>query len=520
MGVRSYETREVSPVRRRGPSVGAALLVAVVVLLGLLANGRPIGSGRAPLLSLAGDATPALIGKLLASVGATAAAFVLFLAVGRRRPRDDARTAALVLAFGTTVWASAQSFSLIPFSTALVAVAVLLLVLAEDDAALGPRAGLPLALAVALHPADLALALVLALAAVIRRPRQAGLWALWSAPGIAVALAAAIWAPTGPALRFDDTWAPRLAAVWVSPVAGILVFAPGVLVALVGLASMLRREEAPLAAGCALAFVAHGLAVAAQPMPGGTWGPREWTDAMPLAILFLPEGLDRLKSAGIALCLLSVAIQALGAFTYDGRWDRLFAPTPEKREAALWDAARSPIPFQVRERVGILALPLVHEGKFRIAEYRIVLGAPEGSRITAGPSRLLVDGADPTFGEAHLLGGARAEGDRIRLAAAGDAVFFRVRPGSRMRRLEIRVEGRGQGALAVEETAFWSPEPRVRERAFTGDFRLKIPYHFPDSGGGDLRVSLRSGSVLVSSVSLVPPTEPDHVIRLPVPPEP
>ena len=385
---------------------------------------------------------------------------------------------------------------------------------------MAPRAGLPLALAVALHPADLALALVLALFAVVRRPRQAGLWALWSAPGIVLALAAAIGAPSGPAPRFDAAWAPRLAALWVSPAAGILVFAPVVVVALVGLASALRREDAPLAAGCELAFLAHGLFIAAWPLAGETWGPREWTDAMPLALLFLPEGLDRLKSAGTALAFLSVAVQALGAFTYDGRWDRLFAPTPEKREAAVWDAARSPIPFQLRERGFILALPQVHEGKVRVAEYPIVLRAPEGSRISAGASRLLVDGADPTFGEAHLLGGARAEGDRIRLDAAGDAVFFRVRPGSRIRRLEIRIAGRGQGTLAVEETNLEIPEPRVRERAFAGDFRLKIPYHFPESGCGDLRVFLRSGSALLSSVSLVPPTEPDHVIRLPVPPEP
>ena len=94
---------------------------------------------------------------LVASIGCAAAAAFMFLAVGQRRPTDDARTAGLLLAFGTTVWASAHSFSVTPFSTALVAAALLQLVRAEDDEAEGPRAGLPLALAVALHPADLAL---------------------------------------------------------------------------------------------------------------------------------------------------------------------------------------------------------------------------------------------------------------------------------------------------------------------------------------------------------------------------
>jgi hypothetical protein len=515
LGVRSHEAREEPPPPRRGPSVGAAMLLAVLVLAGLLANGRPIESGGSSPLAFAFDATGgALVGKLLASIAGAAAAMFLFLAVGQRRPQDDARTAALVLAFGTTVWAAAQSFSRTPFTTALVAAAAFLLVRAKDDPAQAPRAGLPLALAAALNPADLALALVLALCAVIRRPRQIGLWALWSAPGVALLLGAAMTDASWPALHFDTAWGPRLAALWVSPTAGLLVFAPAALVAVVGLASALRGEDAPLAAGCAAAFVAHGLLIAARPLLGGTWGPRDWTDAMPLCLLFLPEGLDRLRGAGTALALVSVAVQALGAFTYDGRWDRLFAPTPEKRAAVLWDAARSPIPFALGERVWITALPQVHEGHVRIAEHRLVLGAPEGSRISARPSRLVVEGADPTFGNVHLQGGALVQGDRIHLDAPGDAAFFRVRSGSRARHLEIRISGRGQGTLVVEEASFWSPEPRVRVRALTGDFRWMLPYYYPESGGSDLRVSLRSGSADVSSIRLVPPTEPENVIRL------
>jgi hypothetical protein len=519
LGVRTHEPREEPRPRRRGPSVLAATLLALFALLGLLANGRPIGTGAPPWLASSLDATGvALVGKLFASIGGAAAALFLFLAVGRRRPLDDARTAALLLAFGTTVWAAAQSFSVTPFSTALVAAGTLVLVLAEDDAALGPRAGLPLALAAALQPADLMLALVLAFVAVIRRPRQIGLWALWSAPGIAVGLClgmARAAGGSGSALRLDETWAKHLAAIWVSPAAGLLVFAPVVLVALVGLARALRREDAPLAAGCGLAFLAHGLVIAARPLIGGSWGPRDWTDALPIALLFLPEGLDVLKGAGTALAFVSVAVQLLGAFTYDERWDRLFAPTPEKRAVAVWDAARSPIPFQLGERVWITALPQVHEGKLRVAEHRIVLGGPEGARVSAMGSRLVVEGADPTLGNVHLQGGARAQGDRIRLESAGDAIFFRVRPESRIRQLEVRITGRGQGTLALGEASFWNPEPRIRERAVSGDFHLRFPYHYADSGGGDLRLSLQSGSADVSSVRLVPPTEPENVIRLP-----
>jgi len=59
-------------------------------------------------------------------------------------------------------------------------------------------------------------------------------------------------------------------------------------------------------------------------------------------------------------------------------------------------------------------------------------------------------------------------------------------------------------------------EARWRDRAVSGSFRLRLPYYFPESGGADLRVSLRSGGpVSLESVALVPPTEPEKVIRLP-----
>jgi hypothetical protein len=490
------------------------VLLAVLVVTGLLANGRPIGSGSVtPLASAFGETGAALVGKVLASIAAAAAAGFLFQAIGRRRASNDARAGALLLAFGTTVWASAQSFSVTPFSTALVACAVLLLVLAEDDPPWGPRAGLPLGLAAAVNPAVIALALALALSAMVRRPRQVGLWAFWSAPGVVLVLVSAFAGPSWDPV-WDEAWAPRLAALLVAPAAGLLVFAPIVLVALVGMARALRGADAALAAGCVAAFLAHGMFIAGRPLRGGMWGPVDWTDALPLVMLFLPEGLDLLRAAGAGLAFLSVAIQALGAWSYDGRWDRLFASTPEKRAAVLWEAARSPIPFQLGERVWIASLPRLRQGTVTIAEHRLVLGAPNGSRISAAASVLRVEGADPTLGSVHLQGGARLQGDRIRLEAPGDAVFLRIRPGSRARRLEIRIAGRGQGVLAVHEASFWSAAPRVKERPVAGEFRIRLPYHYPESGGSDIRVFLRSGSAALSSVSLVPPTEPDQVIRL------
>ena len=58
--------------------------------------------------------------------------------------------------------------------------------------------------------------------------------------------------------------------------------------------------------------------------------------------------------------------------------------------------------------------------------------------------------------------------------------------------------------------------PRRQGHPLTRARRLQLPYHFAESGGPDLRVTLRSGGrVAIESVALVPPTEPDVVLRLP-----
>ena len=77
------------------------------------------------------------------------------------------------------------------------------------------------------------------------------------------------------------------------------------------------------------------------------------------------------------------------------------------------------------------------------------------------------------------------------------------------------IAGRGTGTLGLGESDF-TKETRWRDRAVSGSFRLRLPYHFAESGGPDLRVSLRSGGpIAIESVSLVPPTEPENVLRLP-----
>ena len=87
---------------------------------------------------------------------------------------------------------------------------------------------------------------------------------------------------------------------------------------------------------------------------------------------------------------------------------------------------------------------------------------------------------------------------------------------SRNRRLQLRIAGRGQGTLYVGERTFWS-EPRWTSYPMAGSFQIRHPYHFPESGGGDVTVTIgrATGEAELTSVALVPPTSPENVIQAP-----
>jgi len=542
MGVRAHHGPGETFTARRSPGAGAwpALAVAFVSFVLLVANGRPVGTtdGAPPSGWLLGAATAAassvvevdatgraLLGKLLAALFAAAAAAFVFAAAAHRRPVEDARWAAFALALGTTLAAAAQAFSGEAPAACAIAAAAWLLARADvdDDARLASLAGLPLALAVAFQPSTVAMALVVAAAVLARWGRVALALVAWALPGAAVAVALALGAaPRGAALD------PGPLALLVSPAKGALVFAPVALVALAGLARALRPPARPrmwdrrepgrwLAVACGLGVVTHflWLVVAGGWADGVFWGPRLVAPAWPLLLLFLPEGLSFLGLFGTALVVASIGVQALGAFTYDGRWDRLHRAVSGALGDAAWDARRSPLPFQLGEGVARPSLPGVESRRLVVREHAVVRGTGQGSFLRFGSGGLRPTGADETMTSLRLEAGARVEAERLELRAPGDAVAFSVREGARPRRLELRVVGRGRGTLGLAEKSFWKAE-RWRDRAVAGAFRLRLPYSFAESGAPDLVLALRAGGPLeIESVALVPPTEPEDVVRLP-----
>jgi hypothetical protein len=201
--------------------------------------------------------------------------------------------------------------------------------------------------------------------------------------------------------------------------------------------------------------------------------------------------------------------------TYDGRWDRLYRGPAGEIGGVAWDVQRSPIVFQARERVARVAVPGWEGRRLVVREHVFAPRGGTGSFVSFAKDNPSPVGVDATMSALRFEGGARVVAGRLELRAAGDGLGFRVPEGAHPRRLELRLVGRGQGTLGLGESGS-GKETRWRDRDVSGSFRLRLPYHFPESGGADLRVSLRSGGpIAIESVALVPPSEPENVIRLP-----
>jgi hypothetical protein len=473
------------------------------------------------------DAGTAVAGKLAAALLSALAVALFARAVARRGLGADAVRTALLLAAGTGVWATSQALWQHPASVLALCAAVLCLVRAEHDDRWAGRAGLPLALAVAARHADVALAGVLAMAVAVRWPRRIPHLLAWAAGPVLFTLAYDAWAFGAPLRhgfsgtlgRFSEPWGVGHAGLLVSPAKGLLVFTPLAAIAAVGLVRALRHEDRRLALSLGAAVLAHWALIGrwSEWHGGAAWGPRLMTDALPLLFLFLPEGFQALPKTGAVLAAFSVGVQALGAFAYDGRWERLHQKGGVPEAAALWDPGRSPILFYVQRRVAIVALPDVRGGRVRVRERRFVLGGQSGSRVHFEGDGPVVTGAERTIQGLTLERGARVEAGRAVLSGRWDGVAFSVPEGARPRRLELRVAGRGRGLLYVGEDTFWADAPRWSAYPVAGPFVVRHPYAFAQSGGPELSVTVGrgGGEAAIEWLALVAPSDPLDPLRLP-----
>ncbi len=347
----------------------------------------------------------------------------------------------------------------------------------------------------------------------------------WSLPGVLAGLGSLV-AP--PSVASPAAVSAGALALLASPAKGLLLFVPVAIVALVGLVRSLRAPKhrmwdqaqpsrlLPLA--CLAAATAHvaWLAAVGGWNEGPFWGPRLARSGLAAAAAVPARGLrgaaDRGEHPGAGVDRRPGARprELRRPLGQGRRRARVVAPG-----LGAGTSRNGPIAFHARERVARVAVPALEGRRLTSHERTFAPSGHAGSFVSFARIPPAPTGADQTFDGLRFDGGARFEAGQLVLAAEGDGVGFRVRDGARPRRLEIRVAGRGSGRLGLAESGS-AGGTRWRDATVSGPFRLRLPYFYADSGGADLRVVLRSGGpVAIDSIALVPPSEPDNVLRLP-----
>ncbi len=298
--------------------------------------------------------------KLTASLIAAATVWCLFLLSRRLMSERRALLAACVYAFATNTWSTSSQalWQHGPAELAMVLSLLFLQTFLDGDRRpwMAAGAGLFVALAPVIRPADapffVASVVVLGIWA-----KRDGLLRWYALGGGLCGGALAAWnlwlfgdlrGLYTPA--FEYPFWEGLGGLTVSPSHGLLVFSPVLAFALFGAWRWLRDRPARgrEVYAIALLFVAGELLLCAKWWSwwgGECYGPRMMADAVPFLVLLLGPALDGISRARLArvvfaaLLVMSVAVQAVGAFCY---------PAGAQQQEALWDWRRCPIVLNAR----------------------------------------------------------------------------------------------------------------------------------------------------------------------------
>jgi hypothetical protein len=444
-----------------------------------------------------------IAGKLSAAFFASVAIALLARTFSRRASPRVALTSALLIGLGTSVYATAQALWQHPVVLFFLVIALDALEQLDEGQTFDPHpsaglAALALSLAAACRPAVIPMCATL-FVYLLSRAREKAVQIIVAAavPALMVGaynatLFGAPWrfGPEGLGGRFFAALPGSLGGLLVSPARGLLVFSPIVFVALWGLLGQGRRSFARIlmaSAGVHFAFIAcwnewHG---------GESFGPRMLTDLVPPLFFFLPEGLTALPRTGAILGAASIAIQLLGGWTYDYRWERLHQRDRDF-DSALWSWSDSPLAFAAREGVIIQGVPEVEGRRIRLRLSRVVPFGPQGSTIEGTAAGLRIGGV-PLVRDVRLERGARMDGSWISLSHPQDAVAFRMGSAGASR---LRLVGSIDGLLRIETASTSTP---LRS---SGDFDLDVP--FPMSAREDVYVRADTGELRLARIEIRP----------------
>lgn len=307
--------------------------------------------------------------KLAASAVASLAVGWMFLLLRRRQEVRGALFLTAAFACGTNTWVIGSQALWQHGTAELLIVGALWFLTAEPTLGQATAAGLCTGLLAANRPPDLLLAAGFGIAALAWAGRRWPGFLL----GAAVPLAATAFYnlrvfstllggyTTSHAVNTDFFTAPLLpgiAGLLASPGRGLFVFSPFLLFLPFGFRYVWREPGQRRLAGLLAVAMAGQLLLYAKTdwRAGYSWGPRFLTDLLPILIWMLPPVLAafgrRQRGLFAAAVLFSVAVQAIGAFRYQGMSDLFLypeGPTRRKDFSPAWDWRNTPYWIEARE---------------------------------------------------------------------------------------------------------------------------------------------------------------------------
>ncbi|KIQ16300.1 hypothetical protein RT97_31040 [Variovorax paradoxus] len=291
--------------------------------------------------------------KLCASLIAAISVAWLYLLLRRRSGPRTAIVLSLVFAFGTTTWVISSQALWMHGLAQLLVIATLWLVTGPGTPLRVALAGFLCALIAANRPPDAILAAALGLCGLWWAGRRWPWFVLAGAVPVALTLAynlgtvghvAGAYALAVHPTDFNDNLLEGVAGLLVSPTRGLFVFSPFLLFVpcLLLLALRERSTRALTLALCAAMAVQIVGYANVDWRQGIAWGPRWLTDMVPLLVWMLPPIVAALSRGGRALfgaaCVVSIGIQAVGAFWYTGATDTaVLTAKADDRMQPMWD---------------------------------------------------------------------------------------------------------------------------------------------------------------------------------------
>ena len=290
------------------------------------------------------------------SAAITALAALALLAVLRKLvPEREAWLAATAAALGSNLWCTASQTLWQHGPAALMLTLVVLLLLPESPSRLRFfLAGLAAALLVCSRPIALGFAVMTALWVTLRHPRML-VWFLPPAAIIGCALLRYNHAYLGntmgryspfEAALFATPCQEGLLGTLLSPNRGLFVFSPWTVVAFAYLPfAFLRLRPQTLLPWLLATLIAHAVLISKFTVwwAGWSFGPRYWTEVIPLLAIVLGLALQWARARcrpvyaiTVVLIALAIGIQLLGAFEYPTGWDE-FPQSVDIAPERIWD---------------------------------------------------------------------------------------------------------------------------------------------------------------------------------------